>query len=93
MACASIIVTPAPHKVGCVYSHNVGISTLGAPGHRGHRLLDSMPRVLRLVLIGLIGLLMAACGGLWGILRGLTKSTDHPSIRYVYGLDIDVLQD
>ena len=29
--------------------------------------------------MGLVGLLMAYYGGLWGILSGLTKSTDHPS--------------
>ena len=29
--------------------------------------------------MGLMGLLMASYGGLWGILNGLTKSTDHPS--------------
>ena len=29
--------------------------------------------------MGLIGLLMACYGGLYGILSGLTKSTDHPS--------------
>ena len=29
--------------------------------------------------MGLIGLLMAYYGGLWGILNGRTKSTDHPS--------------
>ena len=28
--------------------------------------------------MGLIGLLMACYGGLYGILSGLTKSTDHP---------------
>ena len=33
--------------------------------------------------MGLMGLLMACYGGLWGILHGLTKSTDHPS-RYSY---------
>ena len=27
-----------------------------------------------------MGLIMACYGGLWGILSGLTKSTDHPSI-------------
>ena len=32
--------------------------------------------------MGLIGLLMAYSGGLWGILSGLTKSTDHPSVGY-----------
>ena len=30
--------------------------------------------------MGLIWLLVACTGGLWGILSGLTKSTDHPSI-------------
>ena len=30
--------------------------------------------------MGLMGLLMACYGGLWGILSGLIKSTDHPSI-------------
>ena len=30
--------------------------------------------------MGLIGLTMAYYGGLWGILSGLTKATDHPSI-------------
>ena len=29
--------------------------------------------------MGLMGLIMACYGGLWGILSGLTKSTDHPS--------------
>ena len=29
--------------------------------------------------MGLIGLLREGSGGLWGILSGLTKSTDHPS--------------
>ena len=29
--------------------------------------------------MSLISLLMVDCGGLWGILSGLTKSTDHPS--------------
>ena len=29
--------------------------------------------------MGLLGLLMVYYGGLWGILSGLTKSTDHPS--------------
>ena len=29
--------------------------------------------------MGLVGLIMACYGGLWGILTGLTKSTDHPS--------------
>ena len=29
--------------------------------------------------MGLMGLLMASYGGLWGILSALTKSTDHPS--------------
>ena len=29
--------------------------------------------------MGLIGLVMANYGGLWGILSGRTKSTDHPS--------------
>ena len=29
--------------------------------------------------MGLMGLLMACYEGLWGILSGLTKSTDHPS--------------
>ena len=28
--------------------------------------------------MGLMGFLMAYSGGLWGILGGLTKSTDHP---------------
>ena len=27
--------------------------------------------------MGLIGLAMASCGGLWGMLAGLAKSTDH----------------
>ena len=31
--------------------------------------------------MGLLGLLMAYYGGLWGILSGLTKSTDHASSR------------
>ena len=31
--------------------------------------------------MGLMGLIMACYGGLWGILSGLTKSTDHPSIK------------
>ena len=30
--------------------------------------------------MGLIGLIMASYGGLEGILTGLTKSTDHPSL-------------
>ena len=30
--------------------------------------------------MGLIGLVMAFYGGLQGILTGLTKSTDHPSM-------------
>ena len=29
--------------------------------------------------MGLIGLIMASCGGLQGILTRLAKSTDHPS--------------
>ena len=29
--------------------------------------------------MGLMGLAMACHGGLWGIVTGLTKSTDHPS--------------
>ena len=29
--------------------------------------------------MGLMGLVMAYSGGLWGLLPGLTKSTDHPS--------------
>ena len=32
--------------------------------------------------MGLIGLIMASYGGLYGILSGLTKSTDHPSTSY-----------
>ena len=32
--------------------------------------------------MGLMGLLMAPYGGLKGILSGLTKSTDHPSIEH-----------
>ena len=36
--------------------------------------------------MGLMGLIMACYLGLYGILSGLTKSTDHPSIWYrVYG--------
>ena len=27
-----------------------------------------------------MGLIMACYGGLWGILSGLTESTDHPSL-------------
>ena len=34
------------------------------------------------LVMGHMGLLMTYYGGFWGILRGLTKSTDHPSIRY-----------
>ena len=30
-----------------------------------------------------MGLIMVCYGGLWGILSGLTKSTDHPSRPYV----------
>ena len=29
--------------------------------------------------MGLLGLIMAYCGGSEGMLTGLTKSTDHPS--------------
>ena len=29
--------------------------------------------------MGLVGLIVASYGGLWGILTGLAKSTDHPS--------------
>ena len=30
--------------------------------------------------MGLIGLIVASYGGLWGVLTGLAKSTDHPSM-------------
>ena len=38
--------------------------------------------------MGLVGLLMAYYGGLWGILSGLTKSTDHPSRRRSLSLSL-----
>ena len=34
--------------------------------------------------MGLIGLIMACFGGLQGILIGLTKSTDHPSMALLF---------
>ena len=34
-----------------------------------------------------MGLLMACCRGLYGILTGLTKSTDHASIACKVGMD------
>ena len=40
------------------------------------------------LVMGLIGLIMACYGDLYGILTGLTKSTDHPST-----VDVETLHD
>ena len=34
--------------------------------------------------MGLVGLMMACYGGLWGILSGIAEETDHPSSQGIY---------
>ena len=41
--------------------------------------------------MGLIGLIMACYGGLWGILTRLTKSTDDPNMVSILGIVLVVL--
>ena len=69
-----------------------GCSRARAPLKRD--LLGCSGDLVSQLVMGLMGLIMACHGGLWGMLLGLTKSTDYPSrvpLRGFGGSDLEPL--